>query len=214
MASKLEKLAASPDTPPQRLLELVRQDAECASIVVRNPAVDVDALRKLFVILKSEFTVVTAAAMVLQSASADSAFIEEILLECPDLNSEEDVDYPEENCYPVLLAKHPATPPALVSKLAGCRFYMVRERLAARPDLPDEVALHLAKDAIPHVRRILAANDNVSTAVLDILVGGDDVPTLLKVALNPNASPRALRTLSDCPDETVRLAACSSPAFE
>lgn len=213
MAIRFEKLATSPDTPREKLLELIEKGHWYASMVVRNPAVDQDLLRKIFTVIKREYGYSIAAAKLLQSANVDTSLIREFYSECPEINAEEDIDYPEQNCYPVQLAKHPATPADMITKLAESRFYMVREKLAARHDLAEELALQLAKDPSPHVRRILAANVNISTAILEIMANDKDPATLLKVALNPNTSSKAIHALSENPDNTVKLAALTSPSY-
>lgn len=213
MATKLERLASSPSTTSEKLLALVARDPEYASRVVKNPSVDVETLRKIFDLLKDQYSPEFAAAMVLSSPFANAALIREIYADCPGIHIEEDDDYPEETSYSVSMAKNSATPADLIAKLVESPFYMVREKLAARHDLEAEIALKLAKDPVAHVRRILAANDQCPKKVLDLLSNDIDPTTLLKVAMNPNTTLRALRELASDPDDTVRLAILTNPTF-
>jgi len=214
MATKIEKLAASPETPLEVLLELVKKGAEIASNVISNPAINLTTLRKIFLLLQEEYRLEGAAVMVLESPCIDEAFILEIYSACPDIHSETGDDHPEENDYPVQLAKHPSTPAEIITKLAESPFYMVRERLAARGDLVNAVVLRLAKDPNVQVRRILATNSSVNAGILDLLAKDSDQTVLLKVALNSHTSTRALHMLAVNPNESIKFAALSSPAFQ
>lgn len=213
MSRKLEKMAASPETERDLLLELVEKDSEYAEIVAKNPSADLDILKRIYEILSQETLPVLAASSVLQNKNVDADFIRYLSNECPQIHTEEDSDYPEENCYPVLLAKHLATPIEILSELVKSPFYMVRERLAARPDLPSEIATTLATDPICHVRRILAANAYTTFPILDILANDEDMVTRLKVALNSSTSLESLNALSRDIEDTIKFAAITNPKF-
>lgn len=211
MSSKLEKLAASPETTQAQFIELIDKGYDYAAIIAKNPAAGISVLRRIYDVLKAELSAIRAASTVLCSPNIDTQFIIEMCADSPDLEPEGDVDWPEETCFPVLLAKHPKTPSDVVKKLAMSRWYMVREHIAARPDLPRESAQILARDPIAHVRQILASNPRISDQTIDLLVADEDPTTRMKVALHPNAKAPSIKKLISDPNETVRLAALCSP---
>lgn len=211
MSSKLEKLASSLDTTEEQFLELFKRDYEYSALIAKNPAADIVVIQKIYDVLKEEYSPLNAASTVLRSPNIDSSFIAKVCADSPELEPEGDVDYPEDTCYPVLLAKHPETPSEFIPKLAHSPWYMVRERVAGRADLTQEVTDLLARDSISHVCHILAANPYVSAITLDLLANDDDSTTRLKVALNPNVSQQAIQKLELDSDEIVRLAALSNP---
>lgn len=211
MSSKLEKLASSVDTTRQQFLELFEKDYEYSTLIAKNPAADIVVIQKIYDVLKEEYSPLNAASKVLQSPNIDSNFIAKVCADSPELEPEGDVNYPEDTCYPVLLAKHPETPSELIPKLAHSLWYMVRERVAGRDGLTQEVSELLAHDNISHVRRILAANVCVSAITLDVLANDEDSTTRLNVALNPNTSSKAIQKLSLDLNEFVRLAAHTNP---
>lgn len=211
MSSKLEKLASSLDTTQEQFLELIEKDYEYSSLIAENPAADIVVIKKIYEVLKEVHSPLNAASKVLLNPNIDSSFIAKICADSPELEPEGDVDYPEDTCYPVLLAKHPETPSEFITKLAHSPWYMVRERVAGRADLTQEVTDLLARDSIIHVRHILAANPCVSAITLDLLANDDDSTTRLKIALNPNASAQTIQMLSLDLDEVVKLAALTNP---
>jgi hypothetical protein len=211
MSSKLEKLASSLETTQEQFLDLIEKDFEYCILITKNPAADIVVINKIYEVLKEELSSLNAASKVLQSPNIDSNLIAKICADSPELEPEGDVDYPENTCYPVLLAKHPKTPSEFIPKLAHSPWYMVRERVAGRADLTQEVMDILAQDSISHVRHILAANDCVSAITLDLLANDKDSTTRLKVALNPNVSSQTIQKLRLDSEEIVRFAALINP---
>lgn len=210
MSLKLEKLAASPSATWEQLFELIEKGDEYAQIVARNPVADLFLLRMAYQKLREEGHTVFAACTVLHNDNVDSDFILELHSDFPDIHTEEDEDYPNENCYPVLLAKNNATPYELVLKLSDSPYYLVRECLAARSGLLPALQEKLAQDPVRHVRQILASNPKILAASLAHLANDEDATIRLKVALNPNATFQTLQLLESDPVELVRIAAQSA----
>jgi len=210
MTLKLEKLAASPSATWEQLFELIEKGDEYAQIVARNPVADLFLLRMVYKTIRDEGHTVFAACTVLHNHNVDSDFISELYSDFPEIHTEEDEDYPNENCYPVLLAKHHATPDELVLKLYDSPYYLVRECLSARSDLLPAVQEKLAQDPIRHVRQILASNPKICAASLAELAKDEDATIRLKVALNPNAASQTLQLLESDLVELVRIAAQSA----
>lgn len=210
MSTKLEKLAMSLDTTQEQFLDLLEKDLEYSNLIAKNPVADIVVLRKIYELLKEELSPLSAASKVLCSPNIDDALISEVIKDSPQLEPEGDVDYPENTCYPVLLAKHPKTPIECIVKLAQSPWYMVREKVAGRADLTQDVMDILVRDNICHVRHILAANPYVSSSILDLLANDKDPTTRLKVVLNPNVSIQTIKLLSKDVNEIVGLAALSS----
>lgn len=210
MSLKLEKLAASPSATWEQLFELIEKGDQFAQIAAKNPVADLFLLRMAYQALKDEGHTIFAACIVLNNHNVDSDFISEIYSDFPEIHTEEDEDYPNENCYSVLLAKNQATPYALLLKLSDSPYYLVRECLAARSDLLPEIEEKLAHDPIRHVRQILASNPKICVASLAHLARDEDATIRLKVALNPNATSQTLQLLESDPVELVRISAQSS----
>jgi hypothetical protein len=210
MTSRLEKLAASPTATWEQLFELIEKGDQYAQIVAKNPVADSFLLRTAYQALKVEGHTIFAACTVLHNVNVESDFISEIYSDFPDIHTEEDDDYPNENCYPVLLAKHHATPFELVLKLSDSPYYLVRECLAARSDLLPTVEKKLVQDPIRHVRQILASNSEICAASLGHLAKDEDATIRMKVALHSNATSQTLQLLKSDPVELVRIAAQSA----
>jgi hypothetical protein len=213
MSSKFEKLAMSLDTTQEQFFELIDKDYEYCMLIVKNTSANIMVLRKIYDVLKEVLSPLSAASKVLSNPNVDDALISEIINNSPELEPEGDVDYPENTCYPVLLAKHTKTPIESIVKLAQSPWYMVREKVAGRDDLTQEVMDILVRDNICHVRHILAANPYVSSSILDLLANDKDPTTRLKVVLNPNVSIQTIKLLSKDVNEIVCLAALSSQHF-
>ncbi len=92
--------------------------------------------------------------------------------------------------------------------LASSRDVKIRESLAARPDAPLTVILHLAQDAKSSVRIALAANPVVAEAssAVTILSADKDQDVVVALVKNQAITPLRLRILLDHPKRKVREA--------
>lgn len=212
MESKLKKLAASTNITQEELWEVAQRDSAYAEIVAHNTAAGSDLLRKIYVLLSAADSPISAACSVLGNPSTDIGFITEIFKEFEDIFEDRDVDYPEQTSFQVLLSKHQNISSEIIETLWKSPYYMVRERLAARTDLPAKIAEKLAKDESRHVREILAGNKYVTDEVLNILVSDIEPSIRLKLALNPKTSSVAIRQLMEDSNQTIRFAAETRPA--
>lgn len=90
--------------------------------------------------------------------------------------------------------------------LASSRDVKIRESLAARPDAPLTVILHLAQDAKSSVRIALAANPVVAEAssAVTILSADKDQDVVVALVNNQAIAPLRLRILLDHPKRKVR----------
>lgn len=92
--------------------------------------------------------------------------------------------------------------------LASSRDVKIRESLAARPDAPLTVILHLAQDAKSSVRIALAANPIVAEAssAVTILSADKDQDVVVALVNNQAIAPLRVRILLDHPKRKVREA--------
>lgn len=196
---KLLTLAADPDTEWH---DFVTALSEC-------PSPSASLLKKIYhALCESELI---DPSVVLSVPGADKQLMALILDAKPfPENNEEEYDYPEEQCYSVLLAKGKSTPLEIVRLLADSSVYMVRERVARRQDLTVEMMKKLSQDESRHVRLCLAANPKVPQSLLAELSSDEDASVRFKVAVHPNVSEKTLRHLVCDPVEEVRFAATVS----
>ena len=212
MASRLERLAASSTATQEELWEVAQKDSEYAEIVAKNTTTGPDLLKNIYSLLRKVDSQISAACSVLGSPSADAGFITEIFKETKDIFEDRDVDYPEQTSFQVLLSKHQNASSEIIEALLHSPYYMVREKLAARSDLPVEMAEKLAQDESRHVREILAGNKYVSDGVLNILVSDLEPSVRFNLALNPTTSSAAILQLMKDSNETIRFVAETRPA--
>ena len=204
MSEKLKKLAASKNTTWEQLFELIEEGSEYAEIVVKNPNADAFLIRLAYQALLNDGygVTVSAACSVLKNINVDADLILEVYNDFPNnIHTEEDIDYPKENCYPVLLATNLETPFEIIKILSDSPFYFVRECLAERTNLQIEIQKKLALDECRHVRQLLASNPIADKVVLNLLATDKEDCVRFKVALHKNTPKLTLRKLTK--DENI-----------
>jgi len=201
MTEKLKKLAASQNTAWEQLFDLIEEGAEYAEIVAKNPNADAFLIRVAYQALINEGYGVSAACSVLKNNNIDTDLILEICNDFPNIHTEEDIDYPKENCYAVLLAINLETPIEIIKILSESPFYFVRECLAERTNLQIEIQKKLALDECRHVRQLLASNPIVDKTVLNLLATDKEDCVRFKVALHKNTPKLTLKKLTK--DENI-----------
>ena len=107
------------------------------------------------------------------------------------------------------VAKMPL-PVHVVEHLAADPDPEVRVAITAQADLPEPVALLLARDDDLRVRRGVARARGTARS-LDLLSTDTSAMVVLNVATNPDSSPDALRLCARHPDELVRAAVVRHP---
>ena len=212
MSERLKKLAASKNTTWEQLFELIEEGSEYAEIVVKNPNADAFLIRLAHQALLNDGygVTVSAACSVLKNINVDADLILEVYNDFPDIHTEEDIDYPKENCYPVLLASNSETPFEIIKKLSDSPYYFVRECLAERTNLQIEIQKKLVDDESRHVRQILASNPAVDKTVLNLLAKDKEDCVRFKVALHRNTPKLTLQILSKDDNIIVQKAASNN----
>ena len=109
------------------------------------------------------------------------------------------------------LAANPNTPAEVLPRLIEGATRSTRDALAARADLPPEIAERLSND-VRSIRATLASNERCPQWVLAVLAGDDDAWVRTAVARNSSAPESALHALSLDQDQDVRDAVMTNPA--
>lgn len=208
MSERLKKLAESKNATWEQLFDLIEEGSEYAEIVAKNPNADAFLIRVAYQALLNEGYAVSAACSVLKNSNIDAELINEIYNDFPNVHTEEDVDYPKENCYPVLLAINLKTPFELIKILSNSPFYFVRECLAERSNLQIEIQKKLAIDESRHVRQILASNPTIDKSVLNLLANDKEDCVRFKIALHKNTPKSTLKILTK--DKNIIIQEASS----
>ena len=207
MSERLKKLAESKNTTWEQLFDLIEEGSEYAEIVAKNPNADAFLIRVAYQALLNEGYGVSAACTVLKNSNIDNDLIHEIYNDFPNVHTEEDVDYPKENCYAVLLAINLKTPFELIKILSESPYYFVRECLAERTNLQIEIQKKLAIDESRHVRQILASNPRVDKIVLNLLANDKEDCVRFKIALHKNTPKSTLKILTKDKNIIIQQAA-------
>lgn len=202
-------LAKNPGTPPDLLLDLVRENDEgfrerrwggFRAFLRPDPndprsalewaALNPNTPREALVLLaRSESTYVSAA--VAQSTRTP----QDVLVQ---LSRREDL------AIALAVAANPNTPVEALRNLSEHSSQYVRDQVARRTGLPDAVFSELARDESWVVRGSIALNRSAPPVVLASLVDDPDARVRFYLATNPRTPAGALTRLMQDPDEKVR----------
>ncbi len=111
-----------------------------------------------------------------------------------------------------LAARHPATAPTTLARLAGDKAANVRCLAARNPSLPAHALANLATDVNSGVRQEVARNERTPDAILARLARDDARQVRMMIPANPSAPPALLLLLAGDPEWRVRLRVARNPA--
>ena len=108
-------------------------------------------------------------------------------------------------------ARNPATPAAVLARLASDRNYQVRLAVAANPNTSQTTRAHLAADSRSDVRREIAGNRSCSPALCAQIASDHYWEVLVALAVNPNCGSVALKRLALSSFKSARSGAATHP---
>ena len=108
-------------------------------------------------------------------------------------------------------ARNPATPAAVLARLASDRNYQVRLAVAANPNTSQATRAHLAADSRSDVRCEIAGNRSCSPALFAQIASDPDWEVLVALAVNPNCGSVALKRLALSSFKGARSRAAAHP---
>ena len=116
-----------------------------------------------------------------------------------------------DTCDASTAARNPATPAAVLARLASDRSHQVRLAVAANPNTSQTTRAHLSADSRSDVRCEIAGNRSCGPALCAQIASDPDWEVLVALAVNPNCGSVALKRLALSSFKWARAGAAAHP---